>query len=141
MIIVSACLAGVRCRYDGKSADVKEIKSLVGEGKALPLCPEQLGGLPTPRFPSEIVAGSGEEVLDGKARVINECGKEVTRQFVRGARAVADLAELVGAGQAVLKKGSPSCGCGRIKRKGRLVKGNGVCAALLLRAGIEVIGK
>ncbi len=139
MIIVSACLAGVRCRYDGKSAAVKEVKSLVREGKALPLCPEQLGGLPTPRFPSEIVNGDGEDVLKGNSSVIDEEKRDVTEQFVRGAQGIADLAGLVGAKRAILKAGSPSCGYGWIKRNGRLVKGNGVTAALLLRLGMEVI--
>lgn len=141
MIIVSACLAGIRCRHDGKDAAVKEVKSLVGEGKALPVCPEQLGGLPTPRSPVEIVNGHGEDVLRGKARVIDKEKKDVTREFLKGAQAVANLAKLVRARRAILKAGSPSCGCGWIKRKGHLVKGNGVAAALLLRAGIEIIEK
>ncbi len=139
MIIVSACLVGIRCRHDGKDAAVKELRALMKEGKVLPVCPEQWGGLPTPRSPAEIVDGSGEDVLKGKARVIDREGKDVTGQFVEGARAVADLAKFVGARQAILKTGSPSCGCGRIKRKGHLMKGNGVTAALLLQAGIEVI--
>ncbi len=139
MIIVSACLAGLRCRHDGKDAVVDKVRALVKEGKALPVCPEQWGGLPTPRSPAEIVNGYGEEVLKGKARVIDKEKNDVTGQFLKGAEDVAGLAELVGAGQAILKAGSPSCGRGRIKRKGHLVKGNGVTAALLLRAGMEVI--
>lgn len=141
MLIVSACLAGIRCRHDGGDAGLKGVMSLVGEGKALPVCPEQLGGLPTPRSPAGIINGGGEDVLDGKAEVVNEEGRNVTPEFVGGAQAVTDLAKLVGAGQAILKSGSPSCGCGRIKRKGHLVKGNGVTSALLLRAGVEVVEK
>ncbi|NOX97038.1 MAG: DUF523 domain-containing protein [Nitrospirae bacterium] len=141
MIIVSACLAGIRCRYDEKDVVAKEVRSLVREGKALPVCPEQLGGLPTPRSPAEIVDGDGEDVLRERARVIDKEKRDVTEQFIKGARQVADLAKLVGARQAIFKSGSPSCGCGRIKGKGVPVKGNGVAAALLLREGIEVSEK
>ncbi len=69
MIIVSACLAGIKCRYDGKDAVVTGVKALVKEGKALPVCPEQWGGLPTPRSPAEIISGDGEDVLKGNSRV------------------------------------------------------------------------
>lgn len=141
MIIVSACLAGVNCRHDGKSATYQEVRRLVKAGEALPLCPEQLGGLPTPRIPAEIVNGSGEDVLDGKTKVVNAEGEDVTRQYIRGAEEVSHLINLTGAKKAILKAGSPSCGLGRIRKRGRLVKGNGVCAALLLRAGIKVTAK
>lgn len=139
MVIVSACLLGVNCRYDGKSkADEELIARLRAEG-LVPVCPEQLGGLPTPRPPAEIVGGDGESVLAAAARVINREGADVTENYRRGAEQVLQLAERFWVRTAYLKSNSPSCGCGRIRRKGRLVVGSGVCAALLLRHGVEVI--
>jgi uncharacterized protein YbbK (DUF523 family) len=138
VIVVSACLAGVKCRHDGEDALVEEIAALVRSGEALPVCPEQLGGLPTPRSPAEIVSGGGEDVLAGRARLVNEENQDVTREFLRGAEEVARLARLVQARQAILKSGSPSCGRGEIIYQGRRVPGNGVAAAALLEAGLEV---
>jgi uncharacterized protein YbbK (DUF523 family) len=129
MDIVSLCLAGVRCRYDGRDSLVKKIKELVERKEAIPLCPEQLGGLPTPRSPAEIKGGRGEDVLNGKARVVNREGIEVTAQFIKGAEEVLKLARLVGAKRAILKEKSSSCG------------EEGVTAALLRREGIEVRGE
>ena len=144
MILVSACLAGINCRYDGKNSLNKAVCGLVAGGGAIPVCPEQLGGLPTPRAPAEIKAGCGAGVLDGKCRVINKEGLDVTGNFIKGAEETLKIAVMVGVKKAVLKSGSPSCGCGRIHDgtfSGRMAEGNGVAAELLIREGIEVISE
>jgi len=141
MVIVSACLAGVRCRYDGESRAYAPVVELVRSGRAIPVCPEQLGGLPTPRPRAEIVGGDGVDVLKGQARVLAEDGRDVTAFFVRGARETARLAALSGSEVAVLKDGSPSCGCVWISDggfSGGRVRGVGVAAAALADAGVEV---
>lgn len=143
-ILVSACLAGFPCRYDGKPQTDPEIAALVKCGKALAFCAECSGGLPTPRTPAQIVGGSGEDVLDGRARVIAFDGTDrtdVTEPFVEGARNALKAAKRIGAKSAVLKSNSPSCGCGVIydgSFSGAKKPGNGVTAALLIRNGIEV---
>ncbi|MBN1825329.1 MAG: DUF523 domain-containing protein [Candidatus Eisenbacteria bacterium] len=138
MKIVSACLAGVRCRYDGLSKGREEYERLVAGGGAIPLCPEQLGGLPTPRVPLEIVGGDGADVLDGRARVIDAEGNDRTEEMVRGAEEALRIARLVGADEAILKERSPSCGVLSIVRSGAAIRGAGVAAALLIRSGIPV---
>ncbi|NOZ22895.1 MAG: DUF523 domain-containing protein [Planctomycetes bacterium] len=139
MVIVSACLLGVECRYDGKSKPNDELTArLAGDG-IVPVCPEQLGGLTTPRPPAQIVGGDGEDVLDGKAKVVNRDGVDVTENYIRGAEQVLKLAQKLGITRAYLKSNSPACGFGMIRRGEDLVEGKGVCAALLHRNGIEVI--
>jgi len=137
--VVSACLAGVKCRYDGGSCEVPEIVQLLREGMAVPVCPEQLGGLPTPRPRSEISSGSGEDVLDGRSKVVSEDGRDLTAEFIRGAHEALRIARLFGAERAIFKRRSPSCGCGEIYLEGSLKPGNGVTAALFMREGIEVV--
>jgi len=139
-ILVSACLLGLPTRYNGAHCRRREVLALAADHVLIPACPEQLGGLSTPREAAEISQGSGEDVLDGRAQVINGSGTDVTANFLRGAEAVAQLAELVGARRAVLKEGSPSCGVRRLTRAGADVRGPGVTTALLLRKGIEVDG-
>lgn len=136
MYIVSACLVGVNCRYDGKNNLDKRILELVKKGEAILVCPEQLGGLTTPRDPSEIVHE------DGIIKVKSIKNKDVTDNFERGAMEVLKLAKEIGAEKAILKSKSPSCGCGTIydgtfSRK--LIQGNGVTAKLLIKNGIEVL--
>lgn len=106
----------------------------------VPVCPEQLGGLATPRSPSEIVCGCGRDVIEGRSQVVATDGTDVTAQFLRGARAVAELAGLCGARRAILKEGSPSCGVSRIERAGERIEGEGVTTALLRRKEVEVEG-
>jgi len=139
--VVSACLVGLECSYEGKCKASERVARLVKDGKAIPICPEQLGGLPTPRTSVEIVGGSGEDVLDGKARVVARDHFEATSQFIKGAQEALKLAKLVNVKKAILKSRSPSCGYGKIydgNFDGELKKGNGVTAALFLREGIEV---
>lgn len=140
-VIVSACLAGLPCRYDGSSCPHPAVLAVVRAGRALPVCPEQVGGLPTPRPPAEIAGGDGGDVLDGRARVVDANGEDVTEPFLRGAQATLALARAVGARRAILKARSPSCGVGAIRDgnfSGRVRPGDGVTAALLRRHGIEV---
>lgn len=139
-IIVSACLLGLNTRYDAGSALSPEAVRLL-EGRAfIPVCPEQLGGLPTPRPRAEFDCGSGPDALKGSCRVIDEQGVDVTDNFIRGAQEVLKAARLSGASAAYLKEKSPSCGPTTVIRGGRTVQGEGVTAALLKREGIEVKG-
>lgn len=136
MYIISACLAGVNCKYNGKNNFTEEIMSLIREGKAMLVCPEQLGGLSTPRLPSEIV-----EDKEGKYKVINNKGEDVTKEFKKGAEETLRIANSVEAKIAILKARSPSCGYGEIYDgtfKGNLKKGNGITAQLLIDKGINV---
>jgi len=142
--IVSACLAGVNCRHDGGNKLKPEIARLVAEGRAIPVCPEQLGGLPTPREEANFMGGDGHAVLNGAARLVTADGRDVTHNFARGAQEVLSVARLCGATCAILKERSPSCGCRNVWMKDeddtpRIVAGQGVTAALLRREGIEVV--
>ena len=133
MMIVSACLAGFPCRYDGKARPCAQVIELVQAGKAIPVCPEQLGGLPTPRPPCEIRLG----------RVVDTGGADRTAEYHRGAEAVLRIAETYGATQALLQNRSPSCGTGWIYDgtfSKTLVQGDGITARLLAQNGIQVIG-
>lgn len=137
-VIVSACLIGIECRYDGGDAFNKKITSILRANTFFPVCPEQLGGLGTPRMPSVLSGGDGEKVWQGTARVINSKGEDVTEQFIRGAREVLKLAKMFNVKKAYLKSKSPSCGCGSVYINGKLAKGSGVLAYLLRDHGIEV---
>jgi len=141
MILVSACLLGLSCRYDGRAWPEPALQEPVVRGKALRCCPEVLGGLGVPRAPAEIVGGNGEDVLEGQARVVNVQGQDVTREFLRGAQAALRLARRWGIKRAILKSHSPPCGTRHIYDGtfcGQLREGRGVTAALLRREGIEV---
>jgi uncharacterized protein YbbK (DUF523 family) len=141
MILVSACLCGINCKFSGGNNLSGEVRPLLAEGKAIPVCPEQLGGLATPRPTAEISGGTGADVLEGRAKVLTSSGADVTDNFTRGAREVLSIAKAAGAKEAILKAKSPSCGCGRIYDgtfSGKLVEGNGVTAELLIRNGITV---
>jgi uncharacterized protein YbbK (DUF523 family) len=143
-VLVSACLAGINCRYDGKSKLNKKIKKLVEEGKAICICPEELGGLSTPRLPSEIKNATGEEVLDSKARVYNKEGTDVTKRFIDGAKRTLDIAKKYKIKKAILKTKSAACGTGEVydgSFNNKLREGNGVTCACLLRNGIKVVSE
>lgn len=143
MIIVSACLCGINCKYNGGNNLDPRVLKLMQEGKAIPVCPEQLGGMKTPRAPHEIVNGNGCDVLMGKARITGqeEEADDATTEFIKGAYETLKIAQEVGANIAILKAKSPSCGVSQIydgtfsstKRSG-----NGVTAQLLLSKGIKV---
>lgn len=141
-LLVSACLLGLRTRVDGGARGSKAVAALGGTRTLVPMCPEQLGGLPTPRSPAEIQGGTGEDVLDGRVGVKTERGVDVTEAFLRGARQTLEVARAVKATGAVLKAGSPSCGIhqtGDGTFSGRLREGPGVCAALLAREGLFLL--
>ncbi len=130
-ILVSACLLGVCCRYSGDGKPCPAVLSLHGQHHLIPVCPEQLGGLPTPRPPVELRGG----------RAVTQSGEDRTKQYELGACETLKLAKLFCCHTAVLKSRSPSCGFGQIYDgtfSGTLIEGNGVTANLLYRAGIEI---
>jgi uncharacterized protein YbbK (DUF523 family) len=140
-VLVSACLAGRACRFDGTAAPDDAIGRLVAEGRAVLVCPEADGGLGTPRPPAEIVGGSGRDVLEGTARVVTDDGRDVTDAYVKGAHLALAAATRAGARRAILKARSPSCGRGAVYDgtfSRTLVFGEGVTAALLDANGIAV---
>lgn len=135
-ILVSRCLLGEPCRYDGQSKPVPALKQLEEQGHVLiPVCPEVLGGLPTPRPPAE---------LQPDGRVVNRAGTDVTAEYTAGAQRALEIAQARGCTAAVLKEKSPSCGNGQVydgSFTGTLIPGQGVAARLLTRQGIRVLGE
>jgi len=134
MKVVSACLAGVKCNYKQQSTPYQHIVDMVNNGVAIPVCPEQLGGLPTPRIPAEITGN----------KVMNKNGENVTEQFRFGAQEALRIALLARCDKAILKSNSPSCGVGYVYNgsfEGKLIKGNGIFAQLLMDKGIKVISE
>ncbi|MGB9708255.1 MAG: DUF523 domain-containing protein [Candidatus Pacearchaeota archaeon] len=139
MKLCSACLLGIRCRYDGKNNLNKKVLKLARKEVLIPVCPEQLGGLPTPRTESGVLGN----------RVLNQQRKDVTKNFVRGAKEVLRIAKLYDVKEAIFKQGSPSCGNGlvfqwkKIRNKWTNCKrkGDGITTALLKRNGIKVISE
>jgi uncharacterized protein YbbK (DUF523 family) len=129
LCIVSSCLIGLCTRYDGQSKPDIRCLDMLKNFHYIPVCPEQLSGLPTPRVPADLT-GSGEQVLAGSAAVITREGTDVTQQFIAGAKAVLQIAQAQNIRLALLKAKSPSCG---------LSPQVGVTAALLLQYGIQVI--
>ncbi len=142
--LVSACLLGRNCRYDGGHKRNEAIVALAKRQKLIPVCPEELGGLPIPRPPSEISDGDGADVLAGKARVVSKLGEDVTPCFLSGANEVLKIAQAHNVKKAILKTRSPSCGCGEIYDgtfSGKTRAGDGVTTALLKLHGVEVVGE
>jgi uncharacterized protein YbbK (DUF523 family) len=137
--VFSACLLGVECRYDGTSNENPEALDLWKREGGLVICPEQMGGLSTPRPPATLEGGDGRAALEGKARLVNEQGRDVTAAFLKGAQESARLAALSGAQTAYLKGGSPSCGWTRTNISWKRAPGCGVAAALLAGRGIKII--
>ena len=141
-ILISACLAGVPCTYAAEAKTRPWALELMTTGRAVAVCPEVAGGLPVPRPEAEIQAGDGADVLEGRARVVDVDGRDVTSNYVRGAEVAIAAARRSGARLAVLKARSPSCGCGAIydgSFVGRTVDGDGVSAAALKREGLDVV--
>ena len=132
MYLVSACLVGINCKYNGGNNYNEKVLELVKTGMAIPVCPEQLGGLMTPRNPSEIV----------NDKVMMNDGTDVTSNYERGAQEVLELCKKLNITKVILKSNSPSCGYGTIYDgtfTGTKVPGNGITTNLLLKNGIEVI--
>ena len=142
-VLVSACLLGRNCRYDGGNCDRKELQEQLKEKAVIGFCPECAGGMTTPRHPSEIQAGSGEDVLQGRTRVVTCKGEDVSGPFIAGAERALELCRNRRIQRAYLKEGSPSCGVTCIYDgtfSGKKKQGQGVACALLKENGMEIIG-
>ncbi len=136
MFLVSACLAGLNCRYNGSNCAHAQVQALVDKGKALPICPEQLAGLQTPREACEILTDS-----DGNRKVIGKNGRDYTQIYQTGAERTLTLCKAFKIKKAILKSGSPSCGSGKIYDgtfSCRLIDGDGITASRLKQHGILV---
>ena len=139
--LVSACLLGFPTAYDGDARLRAGLIALAARVWVVPICPEMAGGLPVPRPPAEIVGGDGEDVLDGRARVVTVAGEDVTAAYLRGAERALTVVQRHGITMAILKQRSPSCGSRFIydgTHSGSLKPGQGVTAALLRRHGVIV---
>lgn len=141
MIIVSACLLGLNSKYNGKTNANALLQKYSAMAKYIPVCPEQLGGLPTPRVPVEIIGGTGQDVLCGRCVAQGEQGEVVTSEFILGAKEVFKIVEMVTVTAAILKERSPSCGVNFIYDGSfslRIKAGQGVTAALLKEHNIPI---
>ncbi len=147
MKLCSACLLGIKCRFDGKSKPNEKVLGLSKKEILVPVCPEQLGGLKTPRTGSGISGGDGWMVISGKAKVMNRKKEDWTKYYILGAKEALKIAKIFNIEIAILKQGSPSCGCGEVfqwkaingKLTNRRRKGDGVTTALFKKRGIRVI--
>jgi uncharacterized protein YbbK (DUF523 family) len=146
LVLISTCLLSIPCRFDGRLAATQlnpELFEKLNEYYHLvPVCPEQLAGLPTPRIPAEIQEGDGFFVLDGKTQVKTKSGDVVTDYFIKGAQLALKIAQITKAVKMVTQKNSPSCSSDKIHDgsfANQCKKGYGITAALLKRNGIEVI--
>lgn len=143
-MLVSSCLLGRNCKYNGGNNYNQSVVERLAEAEIIPVCPETLGGLSIPRSPSEIKGGSGQDVLSGRARVVDKKGTDISNYFISGAEKVLKRAERSGCRSALLKARSPSCGSQEIydgSFSGRTKAGQGVTAALLVAAGIKLINE
>ncbi len=141
MILVSSCLCGEKCKYSGGDNYNQAVMDYCKNKEVIKVCPEVMGGLSIPRPPAEIVGGSAKEVLEGKAKILNSQGTDVTEAFIRGAEEVVKMAQMHKITEAVLKANSPSCGKGYVYNGnfcGKLIEGNGLTTQLLLNEGIIV---
>lgn len=133
-ILISACLMGINCRYNGESEIVKELEELKNKYNLIPVCPEIYGGLKTPRNPAERV----------KDKVLTNNGEDVTEGYAKGAEEILKLAKFYDCKYTILKERSPSCGFGRIYDgtfSKTTIDGNGVTADLLAKNGVKIIGE
>jgi len=143
MKLISACLLGLRCSWSGddryrsnRAVELAKLEILI------PVCPEQMGGLPTPRVPQEIQSGTGDDVLDNKCRVINKHGQDVTVEFIKGAEETLKIARQLNIKEFIAKSRSPSCGYRQVYDgtfSSKLIDGDGVTMALLRRNGLRII--
>lgn len=144
MILVSACLLGINCKYDGDNNNHEIVKEYLKDKQFVLVCPEQLGGLETPRIPCEINNGNGNDVLLGKCTVKNKDGLDTTKKFIKGAKETLKIAQLYNCKEAILKEGSPSCGSNKIYDgtfTGKKINGLGVTAAILKKQGIHIVSE
>lgn len=144
MILISACLCGLNCKYDGGNNEHPFFAAMLERGEVITVCPEVLGGLPIPRKAAEICRGTGQDVLEGRAQVIARDGEDLTQSFVVGAKRALELAQEYQVDLVVLKSNSPSCGVGKIYDgtfNHQLREGYGVTAALLKENGFPVVSE
>lgn len=137
MIGISSCLCGINCKYNGKNNLNPIFLELLNSGLAVPICPEQLGGLKTPRVPAEI-----KKDFKGNLQVVTKNNIDVTKEYELGAKRALDILKALGITKVILRRRSPSCGYGEIYDgtfTGTITKGNGVTVDLFLKNGIEVI--
>ncbi len=145
VLVVSACLVGFNCKYNGGSNSCSLLEEAFSRGLVIPLCPEQLGGLPTPRPPAKITEGDGFTVLRGSAKVLTVDGSnlDVTENFLKGAYETLTAARKLGNRvlACILKEKSPSCGVRMIYnfKNDSLKEGMGVTAALLKSKGFKIL--
>lgn len=135
MLLISSCLVGEKCRYDGTGQTIQRLKEIYDAGEALKVCPEVLGGMTTPRNPCEI------REIDGRRCVVDKEGNDFTLEFEKGAQEVLRICKENNLQHAVLKARSPSCGCGQIydgSFQKKLVEGNGLTVELLLANNVKV---
>ncbi|PLX78719.1 MAG: DUF523 domain-containing protein [Desulfuromonas sp.] len=142
-ILVSACLLGIACRYDGRAKPNSAVSEHLARHDllAIPVCPEQLGGLPTPREPTRFSRGDGQDILTGHGEVVTHSGKPLTEPFRKGAEQTLLIARLCGCQSALLKERSPSCGVNQIDCDGHIVAGIGVASARLKAEGLQVFSE
>lgn len=140
-ILVSACLLGLATRYDGSARENPLVRAYLRQNglTPIPVCPEQLAGLPTPRPRCWFVSGDGATLLDGRGELVDSEGRRLNEAFLRGAAACMQVARIARCSMALLKEGSPSCGCSRITRAGSTAPGMGVTAALLQANGLKLL--
>lgn len=144
MILVSACLLGINCKYDGDNNKHERVVEYLKDKQFILVCPEQLGGLSTPRVPCEIVDEVCNEDSINSYVVKNKNGVDVSENFLKGAYETLKIARLYGCNEAILKEGSPSCGSNKIYDgtfKGNKIDGTGVTASILRKEGIKIISE
>lgn len=144
MYLISACLCGVNCKYNGLNNLNYKCLELLRKGEALLVCPEQLGELNTPRIPSETLGNAKDIIELNKGKVINKEGKDVTKEFLKGAKEALKIAKEANIKKAILKESSPSCGSNFVydgSFTGNKIKGKGITAYLLEKEGIEIISE
>lgn len=142
-VLVSACLLGIPTRYDGTAKRCDAVLDYLKRNHltAVPVCPEQLAGMPTPRAKTFFRNGSGKEVLQGRGQLVSENGDEMNEVFCNGARLTLQIARLSNCQLAILKERSPSCGVHQVYLGPEKVAGSGVAAALLQHEGFQVISE
>lgn len=136
VVLISACLCGINCKYNGENNYNNKIENLLKSKKCIPVCAEQLGGLTTPRCPAEI------KYINGIRKVITKEGKDVTENYEKGAKEIVNFAKSMNINKIILKSKSPSCGVGKIYNgefNGTLIDGNGILTDLCIKNNIEVI--
>jgi uncharacterized protein YbbK (DUF523 family) len=142
-ILVSACLLGLPTRYDGKGKHSQDVLDYLQREKLtpIPVCPEQLAGMTTPRDKTFFQSGDGRAVLAGNGEAVSENGQLMNAIFCHGAKMTLEIARLSGCRRALLKEGSPSCGVHRVYLGEDMVAGIGITSALLINSGMDVISE